>query len=80
MIIRSGRVDLSEKKRVRVENRQRDATDAVQVPDATDAVQVPDATDAVQVPDLMVVVLMVVVLMVVVLMVVVQIRRNAAQE
>tara|TARA_B100001146_G_scaffold48344_1_gene41782 strand:+ start:672 stop:860 length:189 start_codon:yes stop_codon:yes gene_type:complete len=53
VIIRSGRVDLSEKKRVRVENRQRDATDAVQVPDLVVVV-------------LMVVVLMVVVLMVVV--------------
>jgi hypothetical protein len=32
-IIRSGRVDLSERKRVRVENRQRDAIDVVRVPD-----------------------------------------------
>jgi hypothetical protein len=58
-------VDLSEKKRIRAENRQRDAIDAVPVPDQMVVVQM--------VVVLMVVVLMVVVLIVVVLIVVVQI-------
>jgi hypothetical protein len=65
-------VDLSEKKRIRAENRQRDAIDAVPVPDQMVVV--------LMVVVLMVVVLMVVVLMVVVLIVVVQIPLNAAQE
>jgi hypothetical protein len=70
-------VDLSEKKRIRAENRQRDAIDAVPVPDQMVVVLM---VVVLMVVVLMVVVLMVVVLMVVVLIVVVQIPLNAAQE
>jgi uncharacterized membrane protein len=70
-------VDLSERKRVRVENRQRDAIDVVRVPDRM--VVVPMVV-VLMVVVLMVVVLMVIALMVIVLMVVVQIHLNAARE